>query len=99
MPLNTVALELVPPNIDRGTQHARHEAHNVLELAAQTGLAGRIGHVMIPGMIAEDDDRPIDMQPKLDVVDFWSSVPNCPAYAACARKSPPSSTNPRYAAG
>jgi Mycobacterial methylenetetrahydrofolate reductase len=30
--------------------------------------------VMIPGMIAEDDDRPVPMEPKLDVLDFWSMI-------------------------
>jgi hypothetical protein len=29
---------------------------------------------MIPGMIAEEDDRPIEMKPKLDVLDFWSII-------------------------
>jgi Mycobacterial methylenetetrahydrofolate reductase len=29
---------------------------------------------MIPGMIAEDDDRPIEMKPKLDVLEFWSLI-------------------------
>lgn len=29
---------------------------------------------MIPGMIAEEDDRPVPMQPKLDVLDFWSII-------------------------
>ncbi len=29
---------------------------------------------MIPGIIAEDDDRPVEMKPKLDVLDFWSVV-------------------------
>src|SRR5690606_4366287 len=53
VPLNTIALELVPPNTDRGAEHARAEAHKVLRLSAEAGIAGRIGHVMIPGMIAE----------------------------------------------
>ena len=29
---------------------------------------------MIPGIIAEDDDRPVAMQEKLDVLDFWSII-------------------------
>ena len=29
---------------------------------------------MIPGMIAEDDDRPVAMKPKLDVLEFWSMI-------------------------
>lgn len=72
--MNTIALELVPPNTDRGVQYARDEAHKVLQLSAEAGIAGRVGHVMIPGMIPEDDDRPIEMKPKLDVEDFWSVI-------------------------
>ncbi|OBI92823.1 mycobacterial-type methylenetetrahydrofolate reductase [Mycobacterium asiaticum] len=74
MPLHTIALELVPPNIDRGVEHAREEAHKLLKLSTEADIAGRIGHVMIPGMIPEDDDRPIEMKPKLDVGDFWSII-------------------------
>lgn len=72
MTLNTIALELVAPNVDRGHEQAREDAHKVLRYSAETGLDRRIGHVMIPGMIEEDDDRPVEMKPKLDVLDFWS---------------------------
>ena len=71
MTLNTIAFELVPPNIERGPQFAVDEAHKVLLTAAAVGLEGRIRHVMIPGMIEEDGDRPIEMKPKMDVLDFW----------------------------
>ncbi|MCV7221817.1 mycobacterial-type methylenetetrahydrofolate reductase [Mycolicibacterium elephantis] len=74
MTLNTIALELVPPNVDRGVEQAREDAHKVLRYSEQSGLAGRIGHVMIPGMIEEDDDRPIEMKPKMDVLDFWRVI-------------------------
>ena len=50
------------------------EARKVLQISAASGLAGRIRHVMIPGMIEEDDDRPIEMKPKLDVLDYWSLI-------------------------
>ena len=74
MTLNTIALELVPPNVDRGREQALDDAHKVLKCAAETGLEGRIRHVMIPGMIDEDEDRPIEMKPKMDVLDFWSTI-------------------------
>ena len=74
MPLNTVALELVPPNTDRSPDEILDEARKVVRFSAETGLDGRIGHVMIPGMIAEDDDRPVEMKPKLDVLDYWSRI-------------------------
>ena len=72
MPLNTIALELVPPNLERGVQYPVDEARKVLALAAETGIEGRIQHVMIPGMIDEDDDRPIEMKPRMDVLDYWN---------------------------
>ncbi|MCV7204527.1 hypothetical protein H7J71_21175 [Mycolicibacterium peregrinum] len=72
MPLNTIALELVPPTLDRGVQYPVEEARKVLALASETGIEGRIRHVMIPGMIDEDDDRPIEMKPRMDVLDYWN---------------------------
>ena len=74
MTLNTIALELVPPNVERGREQALEDAQKVLRCAAETGLDGRIRHVMIPGMIEEDSDRPIEMKPKMDVLDFWSII-------------------------
>jgi hypothetical protein len=72
--LNTIAFELVPPNVDHGRERALEEAHKVLRCAAEAGLEGRIRHVMIPGMIEEDDDRPLEMKPKMDVLDFWTII-------------------------
>lgn len=72
--LNTIALELVPPNADEGRERALEEAQKVVRHSAESGLDGLIRHVMIPGIIAEDDDRPVPMKPKLDVLDFWSVV-------------------------
>ena len=81
MTLNTVALELVPPNVERGPERALEDARKVLQFSAESGIEGRIGHVMIPGMIAEDDDRPVAMKPKLDVLDFWSIIkPELPGF-------------------
>jgi Mycobacterial methylenetetrahydrofolate reductase len=69
-----IALELVPPNSDDGEDRAHEDARKVAKYSADSGLNGRIRHVMIPGMIAEDDDRPVPMQPKLDVLEFWSII-------------------------
>jgi hypothetical protein len=71
---NTIALELVPPNVERGADQAIEEARKMLQLSAESGLEDRIGHVMVPGIIAEEDDRPVEMKPKVDVLDFWSTV-------------------------
>jgi Mycobacterial methylenetetrahydrofolate reductase len=72
--LSTIALELVPPNVERGAEQATDDARKVLQISAETGIEGRIGHVMIPGMIAEEGDRPVEMKPKLDVLEFWSII-------------------------
>ena len=74
MTLETVAFELVPPNADLGPGQAVEEARKVLRFAKETGIDGRIRHVMIPGMIEEDDDRPVEMKPRLDVLEFWNII-------------------------
>ena len=74
MPLTTVAIELVPPNTDRSLADQLEEARRIRRLAAESGLADLIRHVMIPGMIDEDDDRPVEMKPKLDVLDYWRLI-------------------------
>jgi hypothetical protein len=65
--LNTVAFEL-------GREQSLEDARKVLRLAEEAGIDGRIGHVMIPGMIEEDGDRPVEMKPRLDVLDFWQTI-------------------------
>ena len=74
MTLNTIAVELVPTNVERGTQGAIEDARKVVQLSAEFGLDGRIGHLMMPGLIEEEDDRPVEMKPKLDVLNFWSVI-------------------------
>lgn len=82
MTLNTVALELVPPNVERGPEQTIEEARKVVRFAAESGLQGRIRHILMPSMIAEEDDRPIEMKPKLDVLDFWTAIkPELPGMA------------------
>jgi hypothetical protein len=79
--LNTIALELVPPNVEDGKERALEDARKVVRYSGEFGLDGRIRHVMIPGMIAEDDDRPVAMKQKLDVLDFWSIIkPELPGF-------------------
>ncbi len=72
--LNTVAFELVPPNAELGREQALEEAHKVLRFCKETGIDGLIRHVMMPGMIDEDDDRPVELKPRLDVLDFWKII-------------------------
>lgn len=63
MAFNTIALELVPPAIADGAAKAIEEVNIVLERSRQGGIAGKIGHLMIPGMIDEEEDRPVPMRP------------------------------------
>lgn len=72
--MQTIALELVPPDLDGGVDKAVEEGRKVAENARATGLTDRIRHLMIPGIIAEDDDRPVEIKPKMDVLDFWKTV-------------------------
>ncbi|MHA6799255.1 mycobacterial-type methylenetetrahydrofolate reductase [Bounagaea algeriensis] len=72
--MDTIALELVPPDLDGGPQRAVEEGRKVAENSAAAGLAGQIDHLMMPGIIPEDDDRPVDIKQKMDVIDFWRAV-------------------------
>lgn len=72
--MNTIALELVPPDLDGGADRAVEEGRKVVENSRAAGMSGQIKHVMIPGMIAEDPDRPVEMKPKMDTLDFWNAV-------------------------
>lgn len=72
--MTTIALELVPPDLDGGVQRAVEEGREIAELSREFGLTGRIGHAMIPGIIQEDADRPVDYRPKLDTIDYWQAI-------------------------
>ena len=41
MTLNTIALELVPPNVDDGRERALEDARKVVQFSAESGLDGR----------------------------------------------------------
>ncbi|MCL2533222.1 MAG: mycobacterial-type methylenetetrahydrofolate reductase [Nocardiaceae bacterium] len=72
--MRTVALELVPPELDAGAARAVDETHAAVELCRHHGLADHVRHVMIPGIIAEDSDRPVALTPRMDVLDFWEAI-------------------------
>lgn len=74
MSMNTIALEFVPPNIESGEEKALEDAHKVAEYSRLFGMDGRIQHLMIPGMIEEEEDRPVPMKPKMDPLDVWNAV-------------------------
>ncbi|WP_199433229.1 mycobacterial-type methylenetetrahydrofolate reductase [Qaidamihabitans albus] len=72
--MKTIALELVPPDLDGGVEQAVEVSRKVTDSCRASGMTGQIKHLMIPGMIAEDDDRPVEMKPKMDTLDFWNAV-------------------------
>lgn len=72
--MRTVALELVPPELDRGADGAVQQTCAAVELCRGHGMAGHVRHIMIPGIVAEDSDRPVALTPRMDVLDFWEAV-------------------------
>lgn len=74
MPFNSIALEFVPPAVQDGEQKAMEEAEILLEHLRHFGIEGQIGHLMIPGMIDEEDDRPVPMQPRMDPLRVWQAI-------------------------
>jgi hypothetical protein len=65
---------MVAPNTGRSLPEQLEEARKVARISAEAGIADLIGHVMIPGMIDEDDDRPVAMTSRLDVLDYWQLI-------------------------
>ncbi len=74
MPFNTIALEFVPPAIEDGAQKAAEEANLVVQRSRECGIGGEIRHLMIPGMIDEEEDRPVPMRPRMDPLDVWNAA-------------------------
>ena len=72
--MKTVAFELVPPYLEAGAEQAAAEGRKLAEQCRASGLDGRVRRMMIPGMIAEDSDRPVEMRPRMDTLDFWRAV-------------------------
>lgn len=62
----TVALEFVPPSAKGGPEKAREEASTVRDLLRKEGIAERVNTLLVPGMIAEESDRPIPLEEKMD---------------------------------
>lgn len=69
--LNTVALELAPPE---RTAAADDIAQVVGERCRRHRLLDHLGHVLLPGIVAEDAERPVPLTPRLDVLDFWKAL-------------------------
>lgn len=72
--MNTIALEMAPPDLDGGADKAVEEGRKVAGNARATGMDGLIRHVMIPGIIPEEEGRPVEIKPKMDTIDFWHAI-------------------------
>ena len=73
-PLQAIAVELVPTNTEAGATHAISEAQKYRALFKQYDISAALTHIMMPGIIEEDQGRPIDVRSKMDVLDFWSAI-------------------------
>lgn len=74
--MGRVALEFVPPDLEEGQAKAVEEAQKVSELSHQFGMEKSLDHILIPGLIEEDPDRPVEMKPKMDPLDLWKNITN-----------------------
>jgi hypothetical protein len=70
----TVALEFVPPSAEGGPAKAREEAARVRDLLRKEGIADRVNAVLVPGMIAEESDRPVPLEDKMDPLDVRRAI-------------------------
>jgi len=73
-PMNTIALEFAPPKQKEGKEKAIEEVRKVLELSRTCGMDGQIRHLMVPNIIEEDPDRPVEMEPRMDPLEAWQAV-------------------------
>ncbi len=67
--MGTVALELVPPSVKDGAEKAKEEAQKAKGRLEEAGIADRVNSLLIPGLIAEEEDRPVALDEKMDPLD------------------------------
>ncbi len=72
--MNRIALEFVPPTVEGGVDRVKENAQKLRELSRSFGMEDRVNSLVIPGMIDEDDDRPVPMQPRMDPLDVWKAA-------------------------
>ncbi len=81
--MKTIALEFVPPVAEGGPAAALEEGEKILAISRECGMDGRIRHLMIPGMIEEDPDRPVEMKPRMEPLDAWRAVADTLSPMSC----------------
>ena len=72
--MKTVALEFVPPSAEAGLPRLLEEAEHVATLLRRTGIDRRVNALLVPGMIAEDSDRPVPLEEKMDPLEVCRAV-------------------------
>ena len=70
----TIALEFVPPDVGADSSLAQAEAAKARELLRTSGISDRVNSLLVPGIIAEDSDRPVPLNPKMDPLDVVRAV-------------------------
>jgi hypothetical protein len=72
--MTTVALEFVPPEQEAGVERAQEDARKVRGLLEEHGIADRVTSLLIPGIIEEEEDRPVPLRRRMDPLDTWQAV-------------------------
>ncbi len=70
----TIALEFVPPDVGADPSLAQAEAAKARDLMRGSGISDRVNSLLVPGIIAEDSDRPIPLNVKMDPLDVVRAV-------------------------
>jgi hypothetical protein len=70
----TIALEFVPPRKSGGAAEAKEDAQKAADLMKQTGIDTSVDTFMYPGMIAEEEDRPVSLEERLDTLPTKQAV-------------------------
>ncbi len=72
--MTRTALEFVPPDIEGGLNSVVEDTNKIRDLSREFGIENSIDTLLIPGMITEDADRPVEMKPKMDPLDVWKAA-------------------------
>jgi hypothetical protein len=72
--MGTVALEFVPPSVQGGKEKAVEEATKARDRMRNAGIADKVDHLLIPGIIEEEGDRPVPFEEKMDPLDTRKAV-------------------------
>lgn len=72
--MGTIALEFVPPSIKAGPEAAVEEARKAGSLLEKSGLAERVNTLLLPHLIAEEEDRPVPLDEKMDPLETRKAI-------------------------